>query len=105
MRKNRTIKVYEKSQWDDIPEKASEFMDFWQSKLDKIPAEFMDSARIKVNAEIDYDIALLEVKISYVRPELDSEMESRRYQEMLSADKDKERKLAEYNKLKQELAL
>lgn len=105
MRKNKTIKVYEERGCSDIPEKASEFMAFWQSKLDKIPDEFMDSARIKVEAETYYDCASLDVEISYTRPESDSEIESREYQEKQSADRDKERKLAAYNKLKQELDL
>ena len=105
MRKNKIIEVYEESGCYDIPEKASEFMAFWQSKLDKIPAEFMDSARIEVEAESYYDCASLNVEISYARPESDSEMESREHQEKLIADRDKERKLAACNKLKQELAL
>jgi len=104
MRKNKTIKVYEEIGCYDMPEKATEFMAFWQSKLDKIPAEFMGSARIEVEAESYYDSASLDVEISYVRPESDSEMESREYQDKQRADRDKERKLAAYNKLKQELA-
>jgi hypothetical protein len=105
MRKNKTIKIYKEEECYAIPEKATEFMAFWQSKLDKIPDEFMDSARVEVEAESYHNGASLDVEISYVRPETDSEMESREYQEKQIADRNKERKLAAYNKLKQELAL
>jgi hypothetical protein len=105
MRKNKTIKVYEESGCYDIPEKASEFMAFWQSKLDKIPDEFIDSARIEVEANSYYDSVTLDVEITYVRPETDGEMETRECQEKQRADRDKKRKIEAYNKLKRELAL
>ena len=105
MRNNKVIKVYEESGCYDIPEKASEFMAFWQSKLDKIPTEFMDSAEIKVEAESSYSGASLDVEISYTRPETDSEMEERERQEQERADEERKRKIDAYIRLRRELGI
>jgi len=105
MRKNKTIKVYESDSCYDIPGKADEFMAFWQRKIDKIPAEFKESARIEIEAVSFYDSALLEVEISYTRPETDVEMSVREQEEINRKQAVESEKLKKYNKLKKELNL
>jgi hypothetical protein len=77
IRSNKIVKIYEGSEHYEIPGKAENFMAFWQSKLDKITTEFMDSTRIQVEAGSFQDSAAPGVEISCIRPENDNKMESR----------------------------
>jgi hypothetical protein len=77
IRINKIVKIYEGSDYYVIPGKSEDFMAFWQSKLDKITTEFIDSTRIEVEAGSFQDSAALGVEISYIRPESDNKMESR----------------------------
>lgn len=107
MRKDKTVHVYECEidGYNEIPKKASDFMAFWQTQLNKIPADFIDSAEIEIEATSGYDYATLDVDVTYVRPESDSEMKSREDREQKLDIRDRARKLETYNELKQELGL
>ena len=70
-----TVIVYSESNCEDkIPDNAAEFMDFWQRKVDLIPAEFMDSSEIYCRPSEYYDSPLLGVMVSYKRPKTEDEI-------------------------------
>ena len=89
-----------------VPEKGSEFMAFWQSQLDKIPKEFMDSALIEIDSESDgYGGSSVDMQVSYKRPESDREIEVREQKESQSYQRNVDQKLLQYERLKKELNL
>ena len=100
MKKNKTIKVYEES-WPTIPEKPSEFIAFWESKIDLIPEEHKESASIEIESSPYYDSSVLEVTISYTREETDEEQKIREFEEMRSKEEVRAREIALLNQLKQ----
>jgi hypothetical protein len=107
MRKDITVTVYEGEEGYNfnMPEKATEFIAFWQSKLALVPAEFIDSAIIEFEAERYYDSTSLAVVVSYTRPENDEEAAVRVWEEEANKARAKERKTMKYNELKTELGL
>ena len=104
MKQNRTVKVYEE-EYDDLPEKADEFIAFFQSKVDAIPEENRGTARIEIEAEENYGSASLSVEISYARPETDEEEAARERREQLRKDEIKTRDLRELARLKEKLGV
>ena len=74
MKQNIKIVVYDYNSYSDtIPELASEFLEFWQRKLEQIPAEYKSTAKIELDATSSYDCGQLLVEMSYLRPETDEE--------------------------------
>ncbi len=78
MKQEKTITVYEE-EYIFIPEKAKEFLEFWRDKLGLIPAEYIESAEIKIYLGYEqYDDGGFVVgKVTYERPETDEEEEQR----------------------------
>lgn len=72
MTKQIKIIVFKKTIYS-TPSKPTEFMDFWQEKIDLIPIEFIDNAKIDVFPETFYEGASIQVEISYIRNETDKE--------------------------------
>ena len=106
MRKNKTVYILESGSCYNIPEKADEFMAFWQSELDKIPKEFMDSARIEFEFESDgYGYSSTSIKITYEMPESDIDAEVREQKESQCYQRNVDQKLMQYKRLKKELNL
>lgn len=76
MRKNIRITVfYEESAY--LPTTPVAFMDYWEEKFDRVPEEFRGSTEVNAEAHPYYDCAQLEVRVSYVRPETDEEVDKR----------------------------
>ena len=106
MRKNKTVYILKDGSSFNIPEKADEFMAFWQSELDKIPEEFMDSARIQIENESDgYGDSNTSIDITYIMPESDIDAEVREQKESQSYQRNVDQKLLQYERLKKELNL
>jgi uncharacterized protein Usg len=106
MRKNKTVYILKDGSSFCIPEKADEFMAFWQSELDKIPEEFMDSARIEIENESDgYGYSTTSIDITYEMPESDIDIEVREQQESQCYQRNVDQKLMQYERLKKELNL
>ena len=107
MREDIAITVYEQEAFSgfDIPEKATDFIEFWQSKLAMVPAEFIDSARIEFEAEEYCESATVNVELYYVRPESDEEAAARVANNETCEERIRVIKLRRYEALKQELKL
>jgi len=77
----------------EIPTRAIEFMKFWQDKIDQIPSEHMETARVEIDS--DYDQGSIDVEISYRRIETDYECTERmeREQHFSNQRKNKDLKL------------
>ena len=70
-----TVEVYKHGYSEDIPTRPHELMEFLQSKIDVIPAEFMESARIEIGLDYEFGETHLGVKITYERPKTDEELD------------------------------
>lgn len=99
MKQKKQIKAYELG-YDDIPEKADEFIRFWQDKINMVPEEFRDTAKIEMEAEESYGCATFEATVSYIRSETDKEERSREKRAQDSQESIKRRELADLAKLK-----
>ena len=61
----------------NIPKKPIDFIAFWKEKFMEVPEEFRDTARIIIEAETEYGDPVLNIMISYSRPETVDEMRIR----------------------------
>ena len=95
---NRTIIAY-KTDDLDISEDPVKFMAFWKDQFESIPKEFVDSARITIEAITKWECEYLEVKITYERPETTEEKRDRNKQARQSAGRNKARDLETLAKL------
>jgi hypothetical protein len=64
-----------------IPQKADEYIKFWQEKLKLVPDEFIDSAVINVQSGSSYGDDYLIAELYYLRPETEFEQMSREAKE------------------------
>jgi len=88
---NKKIIVYEYSCYsEDIPTKPNEFIDFWNSKIKLIPDKYMNSAAIIIEADTQWNIGMLEMEVSYVRPETNKDRKERVSQENKDLTTEKE---------------
>ena len=101
----KKVIVCEDGRIDDIPENASEFVAFWQAKVDKIPIEFIDDAIIEIEACEEDGYPYICFDISYKRPETAEEMKAREDRDNSRIEHNKAHKLQQYNILKAELGL
>lgn len=98
----KTITVYVASyDWTDSNLKAVEFIKEWQDNLNLVPEEFRENATIKVEVSEEYGYGYAEFELVYERPETEVELKQKQDEKEYT----KAKKLAEYNKLKQELGL
>lgn len=94
MRKEITVKVFDKKSEYDLPETPEAFLAYWKEKFERVPEQFRASTRVEVEANTCYDSAQLSIAVSYVRPETDEEMSRRERDEAsrLSAQEENERR-------------
>ena len=64
-----------------FPSDPKEFMEYFQSKLDKVPNEFKDSARIEIDTDYCGDYSKITLDIFYFRPETSEEARERKAEE------------------------
>jgi len=99
MKQTKQIKVYELG-YDDVPQKADEFIKFWQDKINMVPDEFRGTTEIEMEAEESYGCATLEATVIYKRPETDKEEQLREKQAQDRQEAITRRELEELTKLK-----
>tara|TARA_R110000851_G_scaffold41409_3_gene103974 strand:+ start:5415 stop:5807 length:393 start_codon:yes stop_codon:yes gene_type:complete len=73
----KTVEVYANNDHDGWYCKVSEFMEFWQELIDKVPVEYMESAQIRCESATHWDCGYMEVNLTYQRLETDEEEEER----------------------------
>jgi len=84
-----------------LPNDVQEFMQYWQSKIDLIPEEFKESARICCEATDDgYGCNQFEIDVYYMRPETKEEEDKRVSGNIENTKRIRDRELAQFEKLK-----
>ena len=69
-----TVTVFEDGHFEHkMPELASEFMEFWRTKIDMVPEEFRVSAYIEIESTEEWGSAGISGKVSYKRPKTDED--------------------------------
>lgn len=100
MKKQRWTTVFEKeSIWLDIPKNPNEFIAYFKEKIDLIPKEFLDSAKIELYMDADYGDGIISLRIGYSRPETEKEESDRRISE--KTDRKKRNDFVKKNELNQ----
>ena len=100
-KQNKRISVYHNDVNYALPKDPKEFLEFWQSKLDLVPAKYKHTTKISVEAEGTYEGgAKLLVSVFYFRPETDEEEANRTRIEKERADSLEERELRQLEHLK-----
>lgn len=82
------------------PDNLMGFIEWFQSKLDSVPAEYKGSVIIDMETSQEYDICKVDLSIYYFRPETDEEIEARTKRERTNAETIRNRELKEYERLK-----
>ena len=100
MKKIISKKVYDLG-YDDIPEKADEFFAFWRDKIERVPEEHRDSARIEISTYESYGCGTLDAEVIYTREETDREYEDRMAAANELAGRVRRRELLKLQELKQ----
>ena len=103
MRKQIIVKVFEGEKYDFgwPPEDAIECVTWFAGKLESIPAEFRSSARIEIEAAVEYDDMFIpKIMIYYHRPETDEEMKSRSDEVIRREEAEKVREIKMLERLK-----
>ncbi|CAN7597312.1 hypothetical protein [Bosea sp. LjRoot237] len=62
---------------DQMPENLGAAVEWLQEKLDSLPEDMREDAILEIEAERDYDCAVLKIKIEGRRPETDAEQMAR----------------------------
>ena len=89
-----------------IPEKASDFIKYWESKIALVPDEFKDSTNICIESTDDgYGCNTLDVQIYYERPETEEEKAARLDRQNLASERVRNRDLEQYEKIKSKYGL
>jgi len=100
MKDKREVVFYIDSEFG-LPSGAKEFMKYWQDKIDLIPEEFKDSAKICCDATDDgYGCNFIEVEVYYYRPETKGEEKERVNGDIENTKVIRDRELAQFAKLK-----
>lgn len=98
--KTRIITLWEQNwnNWNERPTALVQYAAWLSAKLSAIPEEYRKSASVEINAEPSYEgSAVLEYKITYERPETDTERLAREADE---ARREENRKAHELEQLK-----
>jgi len=78
------VKVFEGEssygQKDWPSEKATEFIKWFQNKVDLIPSEYRDKAVIELTSSTVWDSSVVDLTISYTRPETIEEQQAREFE-------------------------
>ena len=91
MSKNVMISVYENNCMYYFLEEAEEFLKFFTEKINLIPPEFMDTAQIEIEPNMDYDSPVMDLNIYYMRPETEKEISEKEQRENEQKELQKER--------------
>lgn len=100
---NTNVLVYESDEYcsDFPPTNLQEFVLFFAEILKNIPDEYKDSAEIEVSTKGYYgESSYAVIKVSYERPETEEEKKEREKREQSQKLFQKERELAELERLK-----
>lgn len=78
-RQQKRVVVVEAEKYDNgfPPETVPEFLKWLDEKVGEIPKEFLSEAEIVLETTNSWDMAYAKIRISYLRPETDEEMEAR----------------------------
>ena len=69
-----TVTVFEDGNIEHkIPELASEFMEFWRTKIDMVPEEFKGSAYIEITHCEEWGLPMITARVTYKRPKTDED--------------------------------
>lgn len=96
MRKQTRVTIFDKEQYDGEwpPTDATECVAWFAGKLDAIPAEYRETAKVEIESVASYeDSHYARIVIHYYRPETDDEMASREAQELGCQEAQKAREL------------
>lgn len=96
----KKIVIFKEESSYDIPEKASEFIAYFQEKIATIPDECLETARIEIEADVAWDWPQLSVEIYYERDETEEEAIQREQQKANREAQTKSRELAELERIK-----
>jgi len=97
------IEVFKKDQYDgEWPEEnAAKFLAWFEEKINSIPKEFRDSAKVELEAVPGYEhCAYASIEIYYYRPETDEEEIARKAKEQNRAELKKQLELRQLEELK-----
>ena len=97
------VDVFKKEQYDgEWPEEnAIKFLAWFEEKINSIPKEFKDSAKVELEAVSSYGgCAYASIEIYYYRPETDEEEIARKAKEQNKAELQKQRELRQLEELK-----
>ena len=83
----RVVSVYKGRQYeDDWPSNPTQFVEFLQQKINKIPEEWRSVAHLNIDGAHSYECScVVEMEIWYSRPETDQERANRERLEMEKA--------------------
>ena len=102
MKNNVTVTVFDKEQYDGEwpPENAAECLAWFAEKIDGIPEEFRDTAKVEISSASGYEGSSYgHIEISYTRQETDEEEQKRETLLEHKAAAQQGRELAEFKKL------
>ena len=69
-----TVTVFENDSFEHLmPEVASKFLEFWESKLSMVPEEFKDFAYIEIRSTEEFGCSGISAKVTYTRPKTDED--------------------------------
>lgn len=98
--KKVTVSVLDIDDLCDVPESPAEFMAFWQACIDRIPAEYIDTAAIRLEPWINFDVGAIEFSITYTRPETEKEKTARENKEQEWLEYEKRHALERFEMIK-----
>ncbi len=101
----KTIIVFDASIGYDMPSNPKEFFAYWQEKLDLVPEEYRDSASFDFDLSTYYDSPYLNLKVTYQKKETLEEKRVRLDKEAKAKEYQRDLKIIQLNRLKQELGL
>ena len=94
MRKDKTVtRVFDQFGEDWPPEEAAGALRWFQMKLNIVPPEYRDTARIGIDGDENYGSVKATITFSHVRPETDEEVSTREAEERQRADRVREHEL------------
>lgn len=102
MKKKIIVTVFDNHQYegDWPPENAVEAISWFQEKINSIPVEFRDTAKIEIEGIESYDCSYVNIEITYTREETDAELATRKAHEYEAAERAKQRDLQKLAELK-----
>ena len=94
------IVVYDETVYQ-LPEGIDKFMKFWQSKINLIPSEFINTSIISIDATEEYGDFCFDIEIYYWRTETRSETNMREREVLADKMRSEQTELEQLKKLKE----